>query len=64
MTDIPAMTDALTAEPDGKTLLDIYRRSALIRRCSERFLAVIRAGRIAAPYHSPRHRKSWQQQWQ
>jgi TPP-dependent pyruvate/acetoin dehydrogenase alpha subunit len=40
--------------PDNATLLEIYRLSTLIRRCGERFLAVIRSGRIAAPYYSPR----------
>jgi pyruvate dehydrogenase E1 component alpha subunit len=40
--------------PDGATLLEIYRRAALIRRCGEKFLQVIRSGRIAAPYYSAR----------
>lgn len=40
--------------PDGKTLLEIYRRAALIIACDNHVRAVIRAGRIAAPFYSPR----------
>lgn len=40
--------------PDDDTLLEIYRRAALIRRCGEQILKTIRAGRITAPYYSPR----------
>jgi pyruvate dehydrogenase E1 component alpha subunit len=40
--------------PDDATLIEIYRRSALIRKCGERLVATIRAGRITAPYYSPR----------
>ncbi len=43
-----------TDGPSHETLLEIYRRAALIRRCGARFLAVIMSGRIAAPYYSPR----------
>ena len=35
-------------------LVDIYRRMALIQRNDERFRAVIKAGKIVAPYYSPR----------
>ena len=41
-------------DPDGATLIEIYRRSALIRKCGERLVATIKAGRITAPYYSPR----------
>ena len=40
--------------PDDTMLLEIYRRAALIRRCGEQILKTIRAGRITAPYYSPR----------
>jgi acetoin:2,6-dichlorophenolindophenol oxidoreductase subunit alpha len=36
------------------TLLDMYRRMALIKLNDERFRAVIKAGKIVAPYYSPR----------
>jgi len=35
-------------------LVEIYRRMALIKQNDERFRAVIKAGRIIAPYYSPR----------
>jgi pyruvate dehydrogenase E1 component alpha subunit len=40
--------------PDQATLIDIYRRMALIARNDERFRAVIKAGKIVAPYYSPK----------
>lgn len=40
--------------PDRATLVDIYRRMALIARNDERFRAVIKSGKIVAPYYSPR----------
>ncbi len=40
--------------PDRRTLLDIYRRAASIKQNDERFRATIRAGKIVAPYYSPR----------
>lgn len=40
--------------PDRDTLLDIYRRAASIKQNDERFRAVIKSGRIVAPYYSPR----------
>jgi acetoin:2,6-dichlorophenolindophenol oxidoreductase subunit alpha len=39
---------------DRAVLLDIFKRASLIRRCCNRFASVIRSGRIAAPYYSPR----------
>ncbi|MBB4631949.1 thiamine pyrophosphate-dependent dehydrogenase E1 component subunit alpha [Sphingosinicella soli] len=41
-------------EPDRATLVDIFTRATLIRLCGNRFASVIRSGRIAAPYYSPR----------
>ena len=41
-------------EVDRRVLVDIYRRMALIQRSDERFRAVIKAGKIVAPYYSPR----------
>lgn len=40
--------------PNRATLVDIYRRMALIQRNDERFRAVIKSGKIVAPYYSPR----------
>jgi pyruvate dehydrogenase E1 component alpha subunit len=49
------MTSPRTSNaPDGDTLVEIYRRAQLIRHCGEQFLKTIRAGRIQAPYYSPR----------
>jgi acetoin:2,6-dichlorophenolindophenol oxidoreductase subunit alpha len=39
---------------DTATLVDIYRRMALIQRSDDRFRAVIKSGKIVAPYYSPR----------
>jgi TPP-dependent pyruvate/acetoin dehydrogenase alpha subunit len=39
---------------DRSVLVDIYRRMALIQRSDDRFRAVIKAGKIVAPYYSPR----------
>ena len=47
------MTTA-TQPPPRQTLLDIYRRMTLIKQNDERFRAVIKAGKIVAPYYSPR----------
>jgi pyruvate dehydrogenase E1 component alpha subunit len=41
-------------EPSSETLVEIYRRSTLIRRCGEQLIKIIRAGRIRAPFYSPR----------
>ena len=39
---------------DKAILVDIYRRMALIQRSDDRFRAVIKSGKIVAPYYSPR----------
>ena len=47
----------MTSDTQASTvriLVDIYRRMALIQRNDERFRAVIKAGKIVAPYYSPR----------
>ncbi len=38
----------------NSTHVEIYRRMALIKQNDERFRAVIKAGKIVAPYYSPR----------
>ena len=40
--------------PDRRTLLDMFRRMTSIKQNDERFRAVIKAGKIVAPYYSPR----------
>ena len=40
--------------PDVATLIEIYRRMTLIKQNDERFRALIKAGKIVAPYYSPR----------
>ena len=40
--------------PDGPTLLEIYRRAALIKANDERSRKVIMAGKLVMPYYSPR----------
>jgi acetoin:2,6-dichlorophenolindophenol oxidoreductase subunit alpha len=40
--------------PDGKALLDIYRRMLRVERNDDAIRATIRRGRIAAPYYSAR----------
>jgi TPP-dependent pyruvate/acetoin dehydrogenase alpha subunit len=42
------------ATPPADVLVDIYRRMTLIKQNDERFLTVIKAGKIVAPYYSPR----------
>lgn len=44
----------IPALPDRGKLLDIYRRMTLIKQNDERFRSVIKAGKIIAPYYSPR----------
>lgn len=39
---------------DQATLIEIYRRMALIKKNDERFRSVIKSGKIVAPYYSPR----------
>jgi TPP-dependent pyruvate/acetoin dehydrogenase alpha subunit len=43
-----------TTIPSRATLVEIYRRMALIKLNDERFRAVIKAGKIVAVYYSPR----------
>jgi TPP-dependent pyruvate/acetoin dehydrogenase alpha subunit len=40
--------------PARSILIDLYRRMALIKLNDERFRAVIKSGKIVAPYYSPR----------
>jgi len=40
--------------PSGETLLEMYRKVVLINKNDEHSHRVIKAGRIAAPYYSPR----------
>ena len=40
--------------PTRAVLVDLYRRMALIKLNDERFRATIKAGKIVAPYYSPR----------
>jgi TPP-dependent pyruvate/acetoin dehydrogenase alpha subunit len=40
--------------PSRDVLVDIYRRMTLIKQNDERFRATIKAGKIVAPYYSPR----------
>lgn len=40
--------------PSAAVLVDIYRRMTLIKQNDERLRAVIKSGKIAAPYYSPR----------
>src|ERR1700733_8082218 len=42
------------ARPTAEILIDIYRRMTLIKKNDERFIATIKAGKIVAPYYSPR----------
>ena len=44
----------MSSIPAPAVLVDIYRRMTLIKQNDERFRAVIKAGKIAAPYYSPR----------
>jgi TPP-dependent pyruvate/acetoin dehydrogenase alpha subunit len=40
--------------PDGKILLDIYRRATLIKQNDEHFRSAIKSGKLAMIYYSPR----------
>jgi acetoin:2,6-dichlorophenolindophenol oxidoreductase subunit alpha len=40
--------------PDRATLVDIYRRATLIKQNDERFRSVIKSGKMAMVYYSPR----------
>ena len=44
----------MSSVPSKAVLVDIYRRMALIKQNDERFRATIKAGKIIAPYYSPR----------
>lgn len=41
-------------QPDGPTLVDIYKRAVLIMRNDEKLRKAIRTGRLVTPYYSPR----------
>ena len=41
-------------QPDSATLVDIYRRTSLIKQNDERFRSVIKSGKLVMPYYSPR----------
>lgn len=43
-----------SATPAREVLVDMYRRMVLIKLNDERFRATIKAGKIVAPYYSPR----------
>ena len=43
-----------SATPTREVLVDMYRRMVLIKLNDERFRATIKAGKIVAPYYSPR----------
>jgi TPP-dependent pyruvate/acetoin dehydrogenase alpha subunit len=43
-----------SAIPAREVLVDMYRRMTLIKQNDERFRGVIKAGKIVAPYYSPR----------
>ena len=40
--------------PHRHILLEMYRKATAIKQNDERFIAVIKAGKIVAPYYSPR----------
>jgi TPP-dependent pyruvate/acetoin dehydrogenase alpha subunit len=44
----------MSSIPAPAVLVDMYRRMTLIKQNDERFRAVIKAGKIVAPYYSPR----------
>lgn len=46
------MTEALA--PDRSQLLEIYRKANLIKTADDRFIELIKAGKIASPYYSTR----------
>ena len=50
------MLDNLSPEqmPDNETLLEMYRKMTLVRLNGERFVTLLRTGRIAAPYYPAR----------
>jgi pyruvate dehydrogenase E1 component alpha subunit len=44
----------MTSSPSRDVLIDMYRRMTLIKQNDERFRTIIKAGKIVAPYYSPR----------
>ena len=44
----------MSSIPSQSVLVDMYRRMTLIKQNDERFRATIKAGKIVAPYYSPR----------
>jgi acetoin:2,6-dichlorophenolindophenol oxidoreductase subunit alpha len=44
----------MSSIPSKAVLVDMYRRMTLIKQNDERFRATIMAGKIVAPYYSPR----------
>jgi TPP-dependent pyruvate/acetoin dehydrogenase alpha subunit len=40
--------------PESSVLIEMFTKMALIRLCDAHFISVIRSGRLAAPYYSPR----------
>lgn len=44
----------MTAKPDSKTLVEIYRLAVRVKLNDERMRATLRAGKFAATYYSPR----------
>jgi acetoin:2,6-dichlorophenolindophenol oxidoreductase subunit alpha len=44
----------MSSVPSREVLVDLYRRMTLIKQNDERFRATIKAGKIVAPYYSPR----------
>ncbi len=43
-----------SAAPDGRTLIDIYRKMVQIRLNDERFISLMKAGKMVMPYYSAR----------
>lgn len=41
-------------KPDPATLLEFYRRMTLIRQNDDKSHKVIKSGRVAIPYYSPK----------
>lgn len=46
--------DNSQATPDAATLVEIYRRATRIKQNDERFRSLIKSGKLAMPYYSPR----------
>lgn len=44
----------MTASPDGKTLVAIYQKMALIKTSDDRVIGAMKAGRMQMPYYSAR----------